>query len=98
MNGNGRLDPAPREEPHETRSSALGSSRGIRSLDDILRAVGPPLTTGEMARTIGMSATFVRGEIRSGHLRAVAIGRGRKRVFRISVREARRYIKALGLL
>jgi hypothetical protein len=47
---------------------------------------------------IGMSATFIRDEIRNGHLRAVSVGRGRKRVFRIPVREARRYVKALGLL
>lgn len=67
-------------------------------LDDLVHANGPPLTTGELAQMIGMSATFIRGEIRSGHLRAVSVGRGRKRVFRIAVREARRYAKELGLL
>ena len=71
---------------------------GARLLDDLTLESGPPLTTRELARMIGMSATFIREEIRSGHLRAVSVGRGRKRVFRILVREARRYVKALGLL
>ena len=69
-----------------------------RLLDDLTPAGGPPLTTRELARMIGMSATFIREEIRSGHLHAVLVGRGRKRVFRIPVREARRYVKSLGLL
>jgi excisionase family DNA binding protein len=69
-----------------------------RLLDDLTPAGGPPLTTRELARMIGMSATFIRDEIRNGHLHAVSVGRGRKRVFRIPVREARRYVKALGLL
>jgi hypothetical protein len=68
-----------------------------RSLDE-LDANGPPLSTGEFAQMIGMSSTFVRSEIRSGHLRAAAVGRGRKPVFRIPVREALRYAKELGLV
>jgi len=72
--------------------------RGARALQDLALAGGPPLTTRELARMIGMSSTFIRGEIRSGHLRAVPIGRGRKRVFRIPFREARRYVRELGLL
>jgi len=47
---------------------------------------------------VGLSATFIRTEIRSGHLRAVAIGRGRKRVYRILRGEAIRYACQLGVL
>ena len=70
----------------------------VRALDDLARGSGPPLTTSELARMIGMSATFIRLEISSGYLRAARLGRGRKPVFRISVREACRYVKKLGLL
>ena len=45
-------------------------------------------TTSELARMIGMSPTFIRLEIGSGYLRAVRVGRGRRAVFRIPVREA----------
>jgi excisionase family DNA binding protein len=69
-----------------------------RRLNDLLERTGPPLTTAELANLIGMSSTFVRKEICNGYLRAVPVGRGRKRVFRIPVREARRYVRALGLL
>ena len=58
---------------------------------------GPPLTTGQVARIVGMSPTFIREEIRGGYLRAVDIGRGRRRVYRIPVLEAYRYIKKLGI-
>ncbi len=67
-------------------------------LKDLVEKTGPPLTTAELAGMIGMSSTFVRKEICNGYLRAVPVGRGRKRVFRIPVREARRYVRALGLL
>ena len=59
---------------------------------------GPPLTTTEMAWITGMSATFIRAEIHTGHLRATRIGRGRKRVFRIQVCHARAYVRQLGLI
>jgi excisionase family DNA binding protein len=72
--------------------------RQPRGLQDLRRASGPPLTTRELAQMIGMSSTFIRGEIRSGHLRAIALGRGRKHVFRIPFSEARRYARELGLL
>jgi hypothetical protein len=72
--------------------------RRVQSLEDLIRADAPPLSTRELARLIGMSATFIRSEIRAGHLRGVAIGHGRKRVFRITAREAHRYAKTLGLL
>ena len=55
-----------------------------------------PLTTSELAQMIGMSATFVRAEIRAGNLRAAALGRGRKRVFRIPMKEARDYMARIG--
>ena len=67
-------------------------------LKDLVERTGPPLTTTELASMIGMSSTFIRKEICHGYLRAVPVGRGRKRVFRIPVREARRYVRALGLL
>jgi hypothetical protein len=67
-------------------------------LEDLAHGHGRPLGTRELAEMIGMSQTFIRSEIRAGHLRAVPVGRGRKRVFRIPVHEARRYAKALGLL
>ena len=47
---------------------------------------------------IAMSPTFIRIEISSGYLRAARVGRGRRPVFRIPVREACRYVKKLGLL
>jgi hypothetical protein len=67
-------------------------------LHDLLERSGPPLTTSELAKMIGMSSTFIRKEIGHGYLRAIAVGRGRKRVFWIPVREARRYVRSLGLL
>ena len=45
-----------------------------------------------------MSPTFIRKEICNGYLRATLVGRGRKRVFRIPLQEARRYVRELGLL
>lgn len=69
-----------------------------RSIVDLRLLNGPPLTTVELARMIGMSSTFIREEIRSGHLRAVLLGRGRKQVYRIPLREAWHYVKTLGLL
>lgn len=80
------------------RGPIAQAPKRIRSLEDLSHGSGPPLTTRQLAQIIGMSPTFIREEIRSGHLRAVAVGRGRKRVFRILVREAGRYAKALGLL
>ncbi len=59
---------------------------------------GRPLTTSELASLVGMSSTFIRKEIGSGYLRATLVGRGRKRVFRIPLDEARRYVRDLGLL
>jgi len=65
---------------------------------DRTRGSGRPLTTSELASLVGMSATFIRKEICNGYLRATLVGRGRKRVFRIPLQEARRYVKELGLL
>ena len=81
---------------HSDGASRLRSRR-LEPVTDHLLA-GPPLTTREMARMVGMSATFIREEIHGGYLRAVVIGRGRKRVYRIPVLEAYRYIKQLGIL
>jgi excisionase family DNA binding protein len=69
-----------------------------RALEDLVRGDARPLTTSELARLVGLSATFIRTEIRGGHLRAVAVGRGRKRVYRILQREAIRYARQLGVL
>ena len=70
-----------------------------RRVSDLARVEeGPPLTTTELARMTGMSATFIRAEIKTGHLRAVRVGHGRKRVFRIRVCHARAYARQLGLL
>ena len=57
-----------------------------------------PLTTTELGRMIGMSPTFIREEIHGGHLNAIVVGRGRKRVFRILVQEAHRYMRQLGVV
>ncbi len=85
-----------------TKSEALrefdASQYRPRSLGDLGQLSGPPLTTVELARMIGMSSTFIREEIRSGHLRAVLLGRGRKRVYRIPLRSALQYVKTLGLM
>jgi excisionase family DNA binding protein len=69
-----------------------------RRLSDLSLKEGPPLTTTELARMTGMSPTFIRAEIKTGHLRAVQVGRGRKRVFRIRVCHARAYARQLGLI
>jgi excisionase family DNA binding protein len=69
-----------------------------RALEDLVRGDARPLTTSELAGLVGLSATFIRTEIRGGHLRAVAVGRGRKRVYRILHREAIRYARQLGVL
>jgi hypothetical protein len=82
---------------HGRESSRQNGDR-VRALEDLARASGPPLTTSELARMIGMSPTFLRLEISSGYLRAARVGRGRRPVFRIPMREARRYVKKLGLL
>jgi hypothetical protein len=71
---------------------------GARALEELACGDGPPLTTSELARMIGMSATFIRVEIDGGYLTAARVGHGRRPVFRILVREARRYVKKLGLL
>ena len=65
---------------------------------DRTRRSGRPLTTSELASLVGMSSTFIRKEICNGYLRATLVGRGRKRVFRIPLQEARRYVRELGLL
>jgi len=69
-----------------------------RRLSDLSLTEVPPLTTTELARMTGMSPTFIRAEIKTGHLRAVQVGRGRKRVFRIRVCHARAYARQLGLI
>ena len=92
------VDTSGKKYGEHRRNEALKSPQRTLSLDDLGHNEGPPLSTRELALIIGMSTTFVRTEIRTGHLRAVAVGRGRKRVFRITVDEARRYARALGLL
>ena len=72
--------------------------RSVAAPSDLIQADRPPLTTAELAHIVGMSATFIRSEIKNGALGALALGRGRKRVFRIPVAEARRYLQQLGLL
>ena len=96
---------SPHASAHRVSSSVADPSskaprkpRRPRVLEDLLAGSGSPLATGELAHMIGMSSTFVRDEIHGGQLRAVLIGRGRKRVYRIHVREALRYARSLGLL
>lgn len=79
----------------ESTSRSNGSTDPLGHADPGLRI--RPLTTGELAQMIGMSPTFIRDEIRGGYLRAVVVGRGRKRVYRIPVLEAYRYINELGI-
>jgi excisionase family DNA binding protein len=67
-------------------------------MSDLSAEDGRPLTTHELAQMIGMSSTFVRTEIRSGHLRAIRVGSGRKRVYRIPISEARLYLSKIGLV
>ena len=69
-----------------------------RGLTELADPGARPLTTSELAHLVGMSATFIRTEIKSGQLRAIAIGRGRKRVFRILSGDAVRYMRELGVL
>ena len=82
--------PVVRETPRQSVFTSP-SPQGVAPDED------PPLSVRALADRIGMSPTFIRTEIHSGHLKAVAIGRGRKRVFRIADSEARRYAKSLGL-
>jgi hypothetical protein len=58
----------------------------------------PPLSTSALAKLIGMSATFVRMEIKQGAIHAIRVGHGRKCVYRIPFKEAMRYARRLGLL
>jgi excisionase family DNA binding protein len=58
----------------------------------------PPLSTSALAKRIGMSASFVRMEIRAGEIRAIRVGHGRRCVYRIPFDEAMRYVRQLGLL
>jgi excisionase family DNA binding protein len=69
-----------------------------RRLTDLAMRDGPPLTTTELAKMTGMSPTFIREEIRTGHLRAARIGRGQKCVFRIPIGDARAYASRLGFI
>ncbi len=81
----------------DTNDNRNGRARP-RRLSDLASGDDAPLSTREFARMIGMSPAFIRSEIRVGNLRAVALGRGRKRVFRISAREAYAYVLKLGLM
>jgi excisionase family DNA binding protein len=90
-------EPSP-DSRHSSRSIRRKASDVSLKLKDLAHRTGPPLTTAELAGIIGMSATFIRKEIESGYLRATRMGRGRKRVFRIPLHEARRYVRELGLL
>ena len=95
-----RPDKSPRRtrSSNEDASSSAAEVSRARTVEDLARGGGPPLTTSELARMIGMSATFIRLEIGSGYLRAAKLGRGRKAVFRIPIGEAFRYVRKLGLL
>jgi hypothetical protein len=86
--------PAERTSRSQDRSDPLGRAERVSAR----LLAGPPLTTAQLARIVGMSPTFIREEIHGGYLRAADVGRGRKRVYRIPVLEAYRYIKTLGLL
>jgi excisionase family DNA binding protein len=83
---------------HESETTRREAGDGASRVRDLAGNDGAPLTTRELAEIIGMSQTFIRNEIRSGELKAVALGRGKKRVFRISFSEAQRYVRQLGLL
>ena len=78
-----------------TSTELRGDSRGLK---DLCADQGPPLTTTELAAMTGMSPSFIRAEIRTGHLRAIRVGRGQTTVFRILVSDARNYALQLGLL
>ena len=90
------------EKPNASRVTMQTDNNGNgsrpRRLSNLNDGDDQPLTTTELARMIGMSATFVRGEIRAGNLRAAVVGRGRKRVFRIPVQEARSYVLRIGFV
>ena len=88
----------PFQEMGTPTAMARVQNRQARRLSDLSDEDDRPLTTHELAQMIGMSSTFVRTEIRSGHLRAIRVGHGRKRVFRIPVHEAKLYLGKLGLV
>lgn len=72
---------------------------GPRRSDHADREAGPPpLSTSALAKRIGMSASFVRMEIRLGEIHAIRVGHGRKCVYRIPHDEVIRYMQQLGLL
>jgi excisionase family DNA binding protein len=82
----------------ESQFEARRARDGARKIRDLAGENGSPLTTHDLAEITGMSQTFIRAEIHSGQLRALALGRGKKRVFRIPFREAKRYVRRLGFL
>ncbi len=61
-----------------------------------MRQNANPLTTGEFARLLGVSAQFIRDEIKAGYLQAYLVGRGRQRQYRIPWPEAKRYAEGIG--
>ena len=93
-----KAEAAHTETSHDAGDWEIQRFPRVRSWEDLARGQNRPLCTRELAELIGMSQTFIRKEIRTGHLRAVAIGHGRKRVFRITINEAQRYARSLGLV
>ena len=61
-------------------------------------ARGTPLSTGQIASAIGMSAQFVRDEINAGELKAFRVGSRRRLEWRVSFAEAKRYLTRIGVI
>ena len=66
---------------------------------DLTAEHGPPLTTGQLAAAVGLSAQMIRLEIHAGEISAARIGQGQKRrEFRIPWRECQRYAVQIGVV
>lgn len=59
--------------------------------------MNPTMTTSDCARHLGVSTSFIVGEIRDGRLRALVLQRGRRRaLYRISPAAWRAYLREYG--
>jgi hypothetical protein len=68
-----------------------------RTLTDIRACIdGPPLSVGELAYALGLSREKIRCDILQGHIAASFSGMGTRTWYRIEIREAQRYLRALG--
>jgi hypothetical protein len=86
-------DPAPRSRPEKKPSTRAATSTPEL---DFRAKHGPAVTPRQIAAATGMSHRFVLEDIELGQLKAINVGRGKRPVYRIPFREAKRYVKRMG--